>query len=54
MIENDCPAFPELISLDEEMVKATPEYVREIVSENYIRLIEWGELMENRANCEGM
>lgn len=51
VVENDCPDFPELITLDLEMWEATPHHVREVVNENYIRLIEWGEKMENRANC---
>ena len=51
VLENDCPDFPELLALDIEMWEATPPHVREVVNENYIRLIDWGELMENRANC---
>ena len=51
VLENDCPDFPELLTLNEEMWEATPPHVRGVVNENYIRLIDWGELMENRANC---
>jgi hypothetical protein len=46
--------FPELIILDEEMQDATPPFVRGAVTENYIRLIEWGEKLELRANCSGL
>ena len=51
IVENDCELFPELVELDQEMVDATPRHVIEIVTENYIRLIDWGESMEDRANC---
>ena len=49
--ESECPLFPELIVIDEEMEAATPPLVREAVLENYILLIEWGEKLELRANC---
>ncbi len=51
-IELPCPLFPELIVIDEEMEAATPPYVIESVTENYIRLIEYAERLEIRANCK--
>ena len=49
--ENECPLFPELIELDQEMIEATPAHVQSVVIENYIMLVEWGERLELRANC---
>ena len=49
--ENECPLFPELIELDQEMIEATPAHVQSVVIENYIKLVEWGEKLEIRANC---
>ena len=46
-----CPLFPELITIDEEMEGATPPFVIAAVTENYMRLIEWGEKLEVRAGC---
>lgn len=49
--EQECPRFPELHIIDEEMEAATPKFVIEVVSKNYALLIEWGEKLERYANC---
>ena len=42
-----CPNRPELLTIEAEV----SEDVREAVTENYIRLIEYAEKLEVRANC---
>ena len=42
-----CPLRPELIQTELD----ASEEVKEIVVENYLRLIEYAEKLETRANC---
>ena len=42
-----CPLRPELLTTEAEV----SEEVRAVVTENYIRLIEYAEKLEVRANC---
>ena len=46
-----CPLRPELLQVDPEL-EVSP-HVQSIVTENYLRLIEYAKKLEVRASCEG-
>ena len=49
--DGPCPLYPELITLTQEMIEATPKHVQSVVVQNYILLDEYAQKLEVRAGC---
>lgn len=46
-----CPPYPELLLIEDELVKATPKRVISITVQNYLLLDEYIQKLEVRAEC---